>query len=463
MMNTTGTNICTNSDSYKCCHHNQYPEGLEYLYSYFESRNGAKYPETVFATLQPLLIKNLEGQVVTEEKIVRAKALVDAHLGPGVFNEKMWRYILKEHDGRLPIRIKAVPEGTAVPTNNVLMTVENTDPKVAPLTNYLETLLTHVWYGSTVATLSRETKKLMQGYLERTSDTQDGLQFMLHDFGARGVSSTESAAFGGFGHLINFLGTDTVVAIELAMEYYGSDVCAFSVPATEHSVMTSRGRDGEVEVVRNLLKNHPTGILSVVGDSYDIFNFAENIMGETFYDEIMARDGVFVLRPDSGDPVSTVVRLLEILEDNFGTTKNSKGFRVLNPKVRLIWGDGINQDGINDILGEMEAIGFSAENIVFGMGGGLLQRVNRDTQRFAFKASWMQINGEGKNIYKNPVDQSKVSKKGRLALIINEDGEYETLQKCKGPVEGDLLQTVFEDGAVIKRYTMDEVRASAAI
>jgi nicotinamide phosphoribosyltransferase len=396
-----------------------------------------------------------------------ASKLARAHFGRPLLNYKGWDHIIDKHNGYLPLRIKAVPEGTPVPTGNVLMTVENTDPKCFWLTNAMESLLTHVWYPSTVASLSRTTKEIIDGYLERTSDSKEGLQFMLHDFGYRGASSHESAAIGGLGHLVNFVGTDTLPAMLLAMRDYDADLdtLAYSVPATEHSVMTARGREGEFEVVDQLLDEYPEGILSVVADSYDIYEFVKQI-GSTFKERILARDGVFVVRPDSKTqlhphPEDLVVWILEQLEADFGAEVNSKGFKVLNPKARVLWGDGIDQHGIEKILGRVALAGFSAENLVFGMGGGLLQKVNRDTQRFAFKASAIKRNGEWHDVQKQPLDASKASKKGRLSLVDNRDGTFLTIPY--DPARDSGLVLVFENGKLLNEQTFDQVRANAAL
>jgi len=451
-------NICTLTDSYKFTHHSQYPKGTEAVYSYFESRTGAQFDETVFFGLQYLIKKHLVGQVVTQAKIDAAASLADAHVGPGIFNREGWEHILNVHDGYLPIRIRAVAEGTPVPTNNVLMTVENTDPYCFWLTNHLETVLTHVWYSSTVATLSRHVKKMIKKYLTQTAMSNAGLDFMLHDFGFRGTSSVESAGIGGLGHLVNFQGTDTLRAIETGMEYYNSGVCAFSVPATEHSVMTSNGPEGEEAIVAQLLENHPTGLLSVVGDSYDIFDFASVVMGETFKEAILARDGVFVIRPDSGDPITTVLKLLMILGEKFGYETNDKGFKVLNPKVRIIWGDGLDYTMIEGILFATTKEGWSAENLVFGMGGGLLQKINRDTQRFAFKCSAQQRDGGWHDVWKDPIDKSKASKRGRLQLV-----DVAGYQTAPDNGQGGLLRTVFLDGEMHNITDFESIRARAAI
>lgn len=267
----------------------------------------------------------------------------------------------------------------------------------------------------------------------------------------------------GSAHLINFLGTDTVPAMPFAVQYYDASFTGlgYSVAATEHSIMTSLGAEGEYEIVQNLLDAYPTGILSVVGDSYDIYKMAETL-GTKFKDQIVARDGVFVLRPDSGDPEEVMLKLLNILWKNFGGTVNKKGYRVVNPKIRLLWGDGIDRRGIAGILGNMSVNGWSIENIAcFGMGGGLLQKVNRDTQRNAFKCSaQLRTGGVWVDIMKNPIDKTKASKKGRLKLI-KVNGEFKTVG-INEPGE-DLLVTVFENGVITKKYTFDEIRNNAKL
>jgi nicotinamide phosphoribosyltransferase len=466
-------NICGKTDSYKLNHWNQYPVGTQTVYSYFESRKGALFPYTVFFGLQYILKKNLVGQVVTRKKIEQAAYLAKCHFGDEKrFNRAGWEYILNKHNGYLPIRIKAVPEGSVIPTNNVLMTVENTDEEGCGwLTNYLESILTHVWYSSTVATLSRTVKEDINAFLTATTDALGGLNFMLHDFGYRGVSSDESAEIGGAGHLVNFLGTDTVPAMFLLAKYYNNgnlENIAYSVPATEHSIMTALGKEGEAQVVENLLNEYPTNILSVVADSYDIYNFVDNIVGKQFKGRILARDGVFVVRPDSVDPThptpeSLMVWIFESLWNNIGGTINAKGYKVINPKVRVLWGDGIDKTGINKILEATKAAGFSIENIAtFGMGGGLLQKINRDTQRFAFKSCAQKRKGVWFDIQKQPKDVTKTSKKGKLKLI-KLNGEYKTVGINEYPEYADLLVTVFENGILLKEYTLEEIRKNAAL
>ena len=469
-------NIITLTDSYKTTHHQQYPKDTEIVYSYFECRKGAKFAQTVFVGLQYFIKEYLEGVVVTQEMIHEAEQLVAAHfINPSIFNKEMWQHIVAEHGGKLPIRIRAVPEGTPVPVSNVLMTVENTDPKCYALTNHLETLLTQVWHCSTVASLSRNIKKIIKGFLDKTSDQADSLMFQLHDFGMRGVSSVESAGIGGMGHIVNFLGTDTINAIEVARDYYNGDInnIAYSIPATEHSVMTAEGTEGEKNVFERVLDAYPVGIFSVVGDSYNIENFLDVYMSQDFKEQILARDHEtipckVVIRPDSlrnkkDTPEEQMVWIANSLWENFGGTINSKGYKVLNPKVGMIWGDGIGQDGIVKILERLTEAGYSSENAAFGMGGGLLQKINRDTQRFAFKCSAQRRSGQWFDIRKNPLDASKASKKGRLELIKNSDGEFVTIREDKLGTGVGLLETVFENGSLVKEYSFDEVRANAKL
>lgn len=460
-------NIILLSDSYKMGHGGMLPPKTEKVHSYLESRIGAEYPYTKFIGLQPIMKDYLVGQVVTQEKIDEAEKFCAAHFGnSAVFNKAMWQHILDVHKGYLPIKIRAVPEGTKIPVGNVMMTVENTGgPLTAPLTNFLETLLTHVWHASNVATISSIIHGWLEQSFDRTSDNPAMLPFMLHDFGFRGVSSVESAGMGGLGHLSNFLGTDTIPAIIYAQKYYGAGMAGYSVVATEHSVMTALGEEGEFEVVKRLLDHYPTGILSVVSDSYNINNALVQY-GTTFKEQILARDGKFVVRPDSprykGEKAEEqIVYILETLSKYFGHTVNSKGYKVLNPKVGVIYGDGLSIQDIAYCIMALKVKGWAAESCVYGMGGGLLQKHNRDTQRNAFKCSAQRRDGAWHDVYKKPLDETKASKRGRLKLIKGENG-YVTVPVTMEEAEGhdDQLVTVFQDGVLTKDYTWDEVLAN---
>jgi len=430
----TQENIVLLADAYKYSHHKLYYPGTTKIYSYLESRGG-QFNETVFFGLQYFLKYYLEGAVITKEKIDEAEPFLQQVFGRNdVFDRSRFDYIVEKHQGRLPVRIKAVPEGTVVPVNNVLMTIENTDPECFWLSNFLETLLMQVWYPNTVATLSREVRKIVEEYFEETASeaSKAGIDFVLNDFGFRGASSVESAGLGGASHLINFRGSDTIMGSMLAKRYYDAQkVYGVSIPATEHSVCTLLGEEGELEVFKHILKTFPTGVVACVSDSFDIFKACSEYWGTELKEMVLARDGVLVIRPDSGDPVFTLLKVFSILFDKFGYTINEKGYKVLPPQVRVIQGDGINVDSIRFIYGALKLNGISAENLVLGMGGALLQKVDRDTQKFAFKCSYAEVKGKPVDVQKHPVEldthgtlvQSfKKSKAGQLKLIATSEG-----------------------------------------
>jgi nicotinamide phosphoribosyltransferase len=461
------TNIIFRTDSYKWGHWQQYLPDTEYVYSYLESRNGAKFNNTVFFGLQYLLKEYLSGQTVTQEAIDEAEKLSFAHLGGGRFNRSGWQYILDKNQGRLPVEIHAVPEGTPVPVSNVQMTIENTDPRVPWLTNYLESILYKVWAPSVVATLSREIKILLSFYLEKTADSQDMLPFMLHDFGYRGAASEEAAMVNGAAHLINFLGTDTIPALLFPQRYYGdpSGVPGYSVPATEHSIMTSRGEAGEKDVIQYLLGNTPNGILSIVIDSYDYRRFIQ-YLGETLRedaDRFLNRTpgNKIVFRPDSGDPVSTSLEVIELVEKYFGSFVNNKGYRQLHPQTGVLWGDGIQYEGVRNILFNLRNNGYSAANMIFGMGGGLHTSCTRDTQKNAFKCSAQYYGGEYHDVQKRPLDPTKISKTGRFSLVKEINGTFRTV--AKNFRREDFLKPVFRNGEILQEYTWDEIKNNAKL
>lgn len=463
-------NLILNTDSYKPSHFLQTPQGTVNQFSYVESRGGL-YPVTLFAGLQPLL-KQVLSKPITREDIEEAAEVLAAHGEP--FNRAGWEHILEAHGGYLPLSIKAVPEGTVIPTHNVLVTVESTDWKSAWLVSYIETMLLRaVWYMTTVATQSWMIKQVIREALEKTGDVS-GLPFKLHDFGARGVSSYESAQLGGAAHLINFLGTDTTPALQFIRKVYNTQAMpGFSIPAAEHSTITPFGPGGEVDAYRNMIKqfSREGSIYAVVSDSYDIYNAVENLWGGVLKQEVIDAKGLLVIRPDSGDPATVVLKVVQLIDKKFGSVVNAKGFKVLN-NVRVIQGDGINEDSIREILNALIAEGYSADNVAFGMGGALLQKVDRDTQKFAMKCSAIAIREQDTadtvkwyDVYKDPVtDPGKRSKKGRLKLVRSVmDGKYTTLREeefIKTPTE-DVLVEVFRNGKVLKEYTFEEIRQNS--
>jgi nicotinamide phosphoribosyltransferase len=464
-------NLLLNTDSYKASHWLQYPPNTDATFFYIESRGGL-YDRTVFFGLQAIL-KEYLAKPITHADVDEARDFFAAHGEP--FNESGWRYIVDQHKGLLPVRIRAVPEGTVVPTHNALVTVESTDPTAYWVPSYIETLLLRLWYPVTVATISWHAKQTIRQFLERTSDDPEGLlPFKLHDFGARGVSSAESAALGGAAHLVNFMGTDTVSGVLAAKAYYHEPMAGFSIPAAEHSTITSWGRENEVDAYRNMLKQFgkPGAIVAVVSDSYDIFNAIREHWGKTLKEEIIASGATVVVRPDSGDPVAVVHQCIELLDEAFGHTVNSKGFKVLN-YVRVIQGDGINPNSIRAILERITSAGYATDNVAFGMGGALLQQLNRDTQKFALKCSAARINGQWVDVYKDPItDKGKQSKRGRMTLLKHR--EYGTFKTVPVPAEAlsldevikplgyeDALVTVWENGHIENDWAFHEIRARA--
>ena len=448
-------NILMDTDSYKMSHYLGYPKGITEMYSYLESRGG-KYKETLFFGLLPILEK-LKGQVVTKEKIFEAEAFAELHGVP--FNKDGWFHILYKHNGRLPIEIRAVKEGTLVAYKNVLLTIRNTDPECAWLTSYLETMLLRIWYPITVATRIYEMKQKIKPYYEKTSDTLDGLPFALLDFSSRGVTSYETSQIGGAAYLANFLGSDNIPAVDFVNKLYKSKMSGFSVPATEHSIMCSFGEDGEEASFEYLLDNmtQPGGIISVVSDTWNIFRACE--YWAKLADKVKAKNVTLVVRPDSGDPYDVLPEVFGILKAGFGSTTNSKGFEVLN-NVKVLWGDGINETSCTEPFAIAEHYGISADSIIIGSGGGLMQvDINRDTNKFAIKGSNVVIDGFSIPIAKDPItDHGKVSKKGKFVLLEDRTFNVEDTFAMDDVERRNALELVFLDGEIKRTQTIDEIR-----
>lgn len=450
-------NLLLDTDSYKASHWLQYPPGTQGLYSYLESRGG-RYAETLFFGLQ-YLMKEYLSKPITQEMIDEASDFFEAHGEP--FNHAGWQHILEKHDGFLPIKIRAIPEGLVVPHGNVLMTCESTDPAVFWISSYIETVLMRMWYPITVATRSMFIKRIINKALLETSDNPaQEIGFKLHDFGARGVSSRESAGIGGMSHLVNFQGSDTVIGVRFANEYYKAKMAAFSIPAAEHSTITSWGRENEADAYENMLTQYarPNSLVAVVSDSYNLWNAISNIWGGSLKKKVIDSGATVIIRPDSGNPAEVVLKTLQLLDKEFGSQLNRKGFKVLN-NVRVIQGDGIDEDSIHEILNTFTQKGFSATNVAFGMGGALLQKLDRDTQKFAYKCSEATVNGVRRGVRKDPItDSGKASKEGRLDLVWLND-KFKTVSGEENL--GSVMREVFNNGKILKEYTLDEVRANA--
>lgn len=476
-------NAIADTDGYKTSHYLQYPPGMTRMYSYMESRGGL-FDRTVFFGLQYLIKRYLQAPVTTED--IDEMDAFCASYGTAFPRKGMERI---RDLGYFPIRIRAVREGEVVPVHNAMMVIESTDPETFWIVGWLETMLMRLWYPITVATYSWHCKKVILKHLMKSGENPlVEIDWKLHDFGGRGVSSRESAGIGGMSHLANFKGSDTIEGIRVANHYYGTPEgqAAGSINAAEHSTITSWGRDHEVDAYRNMVKKFakPGSLVAVVSDSYNVFDAVAKLWCGSLLKEVQESGGTVVVRPDSGDPATVVLKLMQIFDERLDPlhlmTINSKGYKVLPSFFRIIQGDGVNIDSIDEILTTLETHGYSASNVAFGMGGALLQKVDRDTQKFAIKCSAAffekitemsaeagefkrlgYADGEWKDVFKDPVtDSGKVSKKGRLELTRTADG-YKTIPESELDGESALV-LVFENGKMMGNSVMlDVVRANA--
>ena len=450
-------NMIVNVDSYKITHHGMYPEGTEFVSAYIESRGGL-YPATLFVGLQAFIREYLL-RPLTIEHLHEAEQVHAAMNVP--FNRQVWLDLINDHDGFLPIEIEAVPEGTVVPTRNVLVQLVNTDPKYPWITTFVETaLLRAVWYPTSVGTISWTIKQHLREVFERTSDAPpEMLRAYFHDYGARGVSSLESAALGGLAHLVNFDQTDTVPGYLAARQWYNSSVPRGSGAFQEHTNVIAFGRENEAATFRALLSNPAAGVAGLLVDTYDHENAVRNILGKELRNEVANFPALVAVRCDSGDPVKVPADTIEWLMEDFGSTVNSKGFRLLPPNIRVVQGDGLTPTSHAALYAEVEKRKLAADNLICGMGGGLLQRINRDTLNFGMKASAARVNGTWRDIQKMPTgDSMKRSKAGRLALRFV-DGDYQTVPRDSIPAEENVLVPVFRNGKMLRIYDFAELKA----
>jgi len=448
-------NIIINTDNYKHCHYPLYPPGTEYVSSYIESRGG-EFGVSMFVGLQAFIREYLMHPITLDD--IDEAEFTEREQGMH-FNRDNWLGVLNDHDGYLPVEIEAVPEGTVLPTKNVLVQVINTDPKYWWATSFFETaLLRAIWYPTTVGTISWLAKQQIKEALKQTSDHPELLRYTLHDYGARGVSSQESAALGGLAHLVNFNQSDTVPGIIAAKKYYNAVDPSNSGPNSEHAGFCAWGRDDEVSALRNMLQIYAeNGVALLLTDTYDHEHAVKNIVGKELKAEIEGFPGLVGVRPDSGDVVQVTADTTEWLMDSFGFSVNSKGYKVLPDFIRVVQGDGVRRDSLPRVFIELERRGLAADNAVFGMGGGLLQHCNRDTMEFGIKANAVCVNGEWRDISKTPTgDSMKRSKAGRLALQYI-DGDYRTVPRDSIPPEENQLVPVFRNGQLLKKWDFSEL------
>lgn len=458
------TLLCT--DVYKMGHMEQYAPGTTKVYSYLQARTDKKFKETLFFGLQYYLKEYLSRPIThndVDEFLETRKDILKIKETTKEIELKMRKLA---EIGYWPIEIKAVPEGSIIPVRNLLMSITNTHPDFYWTVGFIESLLLKIWYPISVASTSYEYKKIINKFYKNTVEESvfSSDQFSVHDFGYRGDSSEEGAAISGVAHLLSFMGSDTVCSKKLAQDYYnsGKDSIMFSVPASEHSVMCSFGKENELDAYKQMLKLYPNGIVSIVSDTYDIFNVLTNI-ASILKNDILKRDGCVVFRPDSGNPEYIICGnpevdpkspegkgCLRLLDEMFGSTINKKGFKVINPKVRLIYGDGMYLERFEKVLTNMDKMGYAADNLIIGVGG-ILRNHTRDTFGFAIKATMVNINGKDIPIFKDPItDKNKKSHTGYLYLGKNKNNVYETLDNVTKEKENTgILVPVFRNGQLL--------------
>lgn len=460
------------ADSYKYSHAKQYPDMVS-MYDYMESRGG-KYPATVFVGLQGIIKEYLLNPITIQE-VNQAKAFAELHGVP--FDTEGWEYIVGELGGKLPVEIKAVDEGSLIPVKHVLLTIESTDKKVAWVAGWLETLLMKLWYPTNIATKSYYVKQMLM-----KCGSPEWAQFAYHNFGDRGSSSVEAAEIGGYAHLTQFMGTDNFNALKYCFDNYGIKMAGWSVFASEHSTTTAHGKDGEEQFVIRMLEENPDApIMSFVADSYDVYAFTDMCTrpDSTIREIIESRQHQkFVLRPDSGEPLEVLDKMITIMRANKLETVPHPDGKHLFKDFGILWGDGITPEVIEEILIEADRHKFAAENFVFGSGGDLMQNHNRDTQRFAVKCSSITVDdnyADGNtpadtdepryrdiDVFKDPItDPGKKSKRGKVTTYYNEDTKQFCVNKVGLDFEDgsyDILNTVYRNGELLKEFTMDEVR-----
>jgi len=478
------------TDGYKTGHHQQYPKGTTLVYSNFTPRSNKYAPkgcDRVVSFGQQMVMKIINTAFQTEffnkpkeEVCGEMKRELSLYLGTD-YDVSHFEAL---HDlGYLPIHVKAIEEGTLVPIKVPVLTVYNTHPDFYWITNYLETIISNLlWKPMTSATIAHEYRKVLTKWQEKTDAEKSWfIDWQGHDFSMRGMDSVDAVISSGMGHLTSFSGTDSLPAIYGTRKYYGAtEFVGGSVNATEHSVMCAGGKEDEVDTFRRLLDTYPTGILSVVSDTWDLWKVCtEHIV--TLKEEILARDGKLVIRPDSGDPVEILCGsefrpdmlkadwmpkpsdkgVIELLWNVFGGTINEQGYKVLDPHIGAIYGDSITIDRANEICARLEAKGFASTNVVLGIGSFTYQYNTRDTFGFAMKATYVEVNGEGREIFKDPItdDGTKKSATGLLCVATHKDGHLVLADKVTWDGEANgVLQTIYKDSEFFNTTTLTDIK-----
>ncbi len=476
------------TDGYKLDHRRQYPEGTEFVYSNWTPRSNSYFPEAedgcvVFGIqyfIKEYLIKRFNEDFFNLDEVVAVKTFerrINTFLGD---NEVGTEHIRALHQlGYLPIRIKALPEGDLCPIGVPMLTIINTDPRFFWLTNFLETMMSMcLWLPMTSATTARIYRKELERHARKTMFPKDiELGFNCHDFSMRGMAGLEAAITSGMGHLTSFIGSETIPAVAACEEYYNADaekeLISATVPATEHSVMCAGGMEDEFGTFKRLLTElYPKGFVSIVSDTWDFWQVITDFIPR-LKNEILARDGRFVVRPDSGTPEDIICGTgnaddpehirkgaYECLWDIFGGTYTENGYKVLDTHIGMIYGDSITIERQREIYRRLEAKGFAATNLVLGIGSYTYQYRTRDSLGFAMKATWCRVNGEYRPIFKSPKTDSgmKKSLKGLLS-VVKENGKYKVYDNVSPEEEyQSCLEIVFEDGKIVRDWSLNEVR-----
>jgi nicotinamide phosphoribosyltransferase len=476
-------NMMTLCDFYKISHRAMYPEGTQIVYSTWTPRGSRlKGINQVVCFGLQAFIKDKLIQMFDEEFFNRKKSEVIAEYHRlikhtlGVANPET-KHIEDLHDlGYLPLSIKALPEGTLVPLRVPMFTIENTDHRFFWLTNYIETLAScELWQPATSATIAFEYRKILERAAEATGAPIEFVDFQGHDFSMRGMSSLHSAVTSGMGHLLSFVGTDTIPAIEASEVFYGADIekamVGTSIPATEHSIQCAYGDDMKYyeEIISRV---HKDGFVSIVSDGYDFWDVIGRVI-PALKKKILARNGKVVVRPDSGDPVKIIcgdpegktelerIGAVEALWNIFGGTQTAKNFKILNEKIGLIYGDAITLARAEEILSKLKDKGFASCNVVFGVGSYTYQYNTRDTFGFALKSTLCQINGTERQIFKDPKtdDGLKKSQRGRVS-VVEKNGTLEVIDglSLKSIQENDQLKEVFRNGKLIIEQNFGDIK-----
>lgn len=492
------------TDGYKTGHHKMYPEGTSLVYSNFTPRSNKHAPkgcDKVVSFGQQMVMKQIHEMfnkyffkaTPKSRREYPKRALEDKNKVCQEIKEEYSTYLGDDYDvshiealwdlGYLPIKVKALPEGTTVPMGVPVLTIVNTKPEFFWLTNFLETLISNLlWKPMTSATIANQYKKNLLAWAEKTDEEAKAfVEFQGHDFSMRGMDSIDATISSGLGHATSFLGSDSLPVIHGARKFYNeTEAVVHSVNATEHSVMCAGAKDSEIDTFRYLMSQFPKGILSIVSDTWDLWKVI-TVMLPQLKEEILAREGKIVIRPDSGNPVDIICGeghdihsmetyemqphekgVIELLWDLFGGTVNEQGYKVLDPQIGAIYGDSITIDRAEEICKRLEAKGFASTNIVLGIGSFTYQFNTRDTFGFAMKATFVEVNTEGRAIFKDPItdDGTKKSAKGLLMVQQNDTtGNYELVDQVSWSDEGKgELKTIYKDGEFENQVTLTQIR-----